>query len=110
MDAMRRLLRISRRDRMRNEMVRERVGIEGTITNDIERKQLIWYGHVQRMEEQKIPKQVLNWIPPVRRKKERPKKTWIEGIRKSMSKKNLTDNKWNRQEWKLGIGQRGKTL
>ena len=111
MDAIRRAMRISRRDKIRNEDIRQQMGIEGTIVNDIEQKQLIWYGHVQRMHNERIPKQVIHWIPPGKRKRGRPKKTWMEGIRRSMSEKNLTEDQWeNRTGWKLGIGQRRRTF
>ncbi|KAK4879488.1 hypothetical protein RN001_007634 [Aquatica leii] len=46
MDSLRRSSRISRRERIYNEIIRQRIGIEGTITTEIERKQLTWYGHV----------------------------------------------------------------
>jgi len=39
------------------------------------------YGHVQRMEEGRLPKKVMKWSPPGRRKRRRPKPTWAEGIR-----------------------------
>jgi len=39
------------------------------------------YGHVQRMEEGSLPKEVMNWSPPGRRRRGRPKLTWTEGIR-----------------------------
>jgi hypothetical protein len=37
----------------------------------IETKQLQWYGHVQRMEEGRLPKEVMKWRPPGRRKRGR---------------------------------------
>jgi len=48
---------------------------------DIKTKELKWYGHVQRMEEGRLPKKVMKWSPPESRKRERPKATWAEGIR-----------------------------
>lgn len=87
------------------------MGVEGTVIHDIESKQLIWYGHVQRMGDDKLPKQIMRWILTGKRKRGRPKKNWLEGIRKSVSAKKLTDDQWNyRSIWKLGIGQRRKTF
>lgn len=51
MKAFKRMMGISKRDRRRNEEVRTQVGIEDTIIKDIEEKQLMWYGHVQRMSD-----------------------------------------------------------
>lgn len=50
-----------------NKYGREIKGIAHTITGDIRNKQLIYYGHVQRMDQNRIPKQILNWKPHVRR-------------------------------------------
>jgi len=58
-DAMRRSMRILRRDGVRNKIVRKQMGIEGTIFQDIESKQLVWYGHVQRMADTRLPKRIL---------------------------------------------------
>jgi len=37
--------------------------------------------HVQRMKDRRLPKEVMKWRPPGRRKLGRPKLTWAEGIR-----------------------------
>jgi hypothetical protein len=26
-------------------------------------KQLVWYGHLQRKDEERLPKKILNWVP-----------------------------------------------
>ena len=41
------------------------------ILDDIIRKQLIWYGHVERMDPTRPPKIMIHWKPE-RRKKTRP--------------------------------------
>jgi len=60
---------------------------ERSILDDINTKQLKWYGHVQRMEEGRLPKQAMKCNPPGRRKRGRPKLTWAEGIRGLMGGK-----------------------
>ena len=50
------------------------------IRDDIKTKQLQWCGHAQRMEEGRLPKEVMKWSPPGRRKRGRPKLTRAEGI------------------------------
>jgi hypothetical protein len=42
------------------------------VLDDI-KTQLQWYGHVRRMEEGRLPKEVMKWRPPGRRKRGRPK-------------------------------------
>lgn len=111
MDALRRAARISRRDRIRNEEVKRRMGIEGTIIQDIEQKQLVWYGHIKRMNNNRLPKRIMDWFPNRKRKRGRPRKSWSEGIRKAMSVRNLNEEDCeDRRGWKLGIGQRRKTF
>jgi len=41
----------------------------------------IWYGHVQRMAEERLPKIALKWMPKQKRARGRPKKNWMEGIK-----------------------------
>lgn len=70
MDAMRRSLRISRMDKIRNENIKQKMGIEGTIVQDIEQKQLIWYGHINLMDDKRLPK-AMEWQPQERKKRGR---------------------------------------
>jgi len=56
MDALRRSSRISRKERIINVTIRQQIGLEETIIKEIEKKQLIWYGHVQRMAEGRLHK------------------------------------------------------
>jgi len=69
--------------------------IKSTITYEAETWclkaiKLQWYGYVQRMEEGRLPKEVMEWCPPGRRKRGRPKLTWAEGIRGLKGEKGLT--------------------
>jgi IS5 family transposase len=57
------------------------------IIDIIEKKRLQWYGHVKRMQEKRLPKLIMEWIPGERRKRGRPRKTWMEGVRAAMETK-----------------------
>jgi hypothetical protein len=94
MDALRRSSRISRKDRIRNVTIRQQIGVEETIIKEIEQNQLTWYGHVQRMVEGRLPKIALNWMPKQKRARGRPKKNWMEGIKKAMNERNLNEGQW----------------
>ena len=73
--------------------------------------QFTWYGHVQRMAEERLPKTALKWMPKQKRARGRPKKNWMEGIRKAMNERNLNEGQWeDRKQWSLGVGQRRKTF
>jgi hypothetical protein len=43
-------------------------------------KQLVWYGHLQRKDEERLPQKIVNWVPSGRRKRGRPKTSWKEGV------------------------------
>jgi len=75
-----------------------------SLLDDTKTKQLQWYGHVQRMEEGRLPKEVMKWIPPEKRNRDRPKLTWVEGIRGVMGEKRLMEEDWNdRGNWRKKI-------
>ncbi|XP_043498441.1 uncharacterized protein LOC122525861 [Polistes fuscatus] len=59
MDFWRRAAGVSRRDKIRNTRILEIMDVKHTIIDDIKTKQLRWFGHVQRMEDERLPKQVL---------------------------------------------------
>ena len=62
MKTLRLILGITRRDRIRNEVIRERLGVE-SVLETVEKARLRWYGHVQRMPAEKYPEYLLNWPP-----------------------------------------------
>jgi hypothetical protein len=103
-DFWRRSARLSRKDKIRNTIIKQKMNVTRSLLEDINTKQLKWYGHVQRMEEGRLPKQVMKWNPPGRRKRSRPKLTWVEGIRGLMGEKGLVEEDWNdRDEWRKKI-------
>ena len=80
---------------------------DSDIIDIIERKRLQWYGHVKRMQEERLPKLIMEWIPEERRKRGCPRKTWMEGVQAAMEKRHLETDQWlNRKEWCLGSGRR----
>lgn len=44
---------------------------------EIEYKQLVWYGHVQRMQDHRLQRQALEWTPSEGYKHGRPKAKWV---------------------------------
>jgi hypothetical protein len=73
----------------------------------IEKKGVQWYGYVKRMPEERIPKLILEWILKKRRKRGRPRKTWMEGVHAAMTARNLEQDQWRKgEEWRLVCGRR----
>ena len=99
------------KEKIRNVTIRQQIELEETIIKEIEQNQLTWYGHVQRMAEGRLTKKGLKWMPKQKIARGRPKKNWMECIRKAMNERNLNESQWeDRKQWSLGVGQRRKTF
>jgi len=61
MDMLRRSARKSRMERIKNEHIKEIMGVKGKpdIIDIIKKKRLQWYGHVKRMPEVRIPNLIM---------------------------------------------------
>jgi hypothetical protein len=92
---------------------KEIMGVKGKqdIIDNIEKERQQWYSHVKRMPEERIPELIMEWIPLERRKRGRPRKTWMEGVKAAMATRNLEPDQWrNREEWRLFSGRRRQLL
>ena len=53
----------------------------------------------------RLPKIALKWRPKPKRARRRPKKTWMEGIKKDMNERKLNEGQWeDRKEGSLDVG------
>ena len=59
MKCVRSLVGVSRMDRVRNEEARRRAGIERELVSRADQRVLRWFGHVERMDEYRMPRRVL---------------------------------------------------
>jgi len=80
MDFWRHSARISRKDKIRNTIIKQKINVAKSLLDNIEQKmnvaksllddiktkQLQWCGHIQKMEEGRLPKEVMKWSPPGR--------------------------------------------
>lgn len=104
MEYWRRCCGLTRMDRVSNEEIRRRMGVDKTIITYIEEKRLQWYGHVRRAGDERWIKRVTEWSPIGRRKRGRPRRSWRDEIDDDMERRNLEDGDWeNREEWKLWL-------
>jgi len=80
------------------------MNVARSLLDDFKTKKLQWYGHVQKMEEGRLPKEVMKWSPPGRIKRGRPKRSWAEGLKGLMEEKGLMGEDWNdRGNWRKKI-------
>jgi hypothetical protein len=63
MDFLRRSCGISRVDHVWNDRIKEIMDLDKTIIDRVEERQLVWYGHLQRMSEERWPKKIWEWTP-----------------------------------------------
>ena len=68
---------------------------QDTVLDDVTRKQLIWYGHVERMNRTGLPKIMIIWKPEGRKKLSRPRRTWKDWIHTATSGRDLRMGEWN---------------
>jgi len=58
------------------------------------------------MAEGRLPKIAMKWMSKPKRPRGRPKRNWMEGIRKAMNERNLNEGQWeDRKQWSLGVGK-----
>ncbi|CAH0551121.1 unnamed protein product [Brassicogethes aeneus] len=90
-------------DRIRNAVIREELEIEAT-REFIKKRQLSWWGHLQRLNNKRQVKKV--WEAKIiQKKKGRPRKSWNKVISDTLEKRGMT---WttaktvtkNRKEWR----------
>jgi hypothetical protein len=75
-------------DHVRNYIIRKIMETEVTLTDSVEAKQLKWYGHTKRVEENRLPKQIYEWTAIERKKKKRKTENYVE--------EGKTSNGWNK--------------
>ena len=103
--SLRRILKIYWPQKVRNETVRERAGME-PISNIVRQRRWKWIGHVLRMDKTKHARIALTWTPEGKRKRGRPKETWRRTVERE--RKEFGFNTWTeasrvaerRTEWR----------
>ena len=80
------------------------MNIKNSVLDYIRYKQLNWYGHVQSMDQERLPRRILEWCPPERRRKERPRNSWMQEGTTAMRERGIGDLEWvDREGWRKKI-------
>ena len=102
---LRKILGVTYRDRVKNEAVMKRTG-QGRLQDVVAARRLQFWGHVSRMQDDRIPKTALTWVPDEgKRKKGRPRHNWRRTIDEDLksaglSKQKATEIANSRKEWR----------
>jgi hypothetical protein len=107
MRCLRQILGVSLRDRHRNETIRIRCDHQPSVEEQIQKRRLRWFGHVCRMNINRLPHKLLWHKRPVHWRVQRaaPKKTWLKHVEEDLKNQRLTTDEarnfaTDRQEWK----------
>ena len=91
---------VTRKDKIRNEIIRGSVKVTG-ISEKIQESRLRWYGHIMRRDEDYVGKKVGRMTVQGSRNRGRPKKRWLDCVQKDMTEKGLrTEHVENRANWR----------
>ena len=80
MSCLRRIMGVSRLQKIKNDEIRQRLGMEETIVDKVMHKHLQWYGHVVRMKQNRWPQIVMNMKPTGKRSRGRQRIRWLDNI------------------------------
>ena len=75
------LVGVSQMDRVRNEEVRRRAGIEKELASRADQRVLTWFGHVERIDEYRMARRVLMAEVSRGRVRLRPRLGWTDGVK-----------------------------
>ena len=89
MSCLRRILGISRRDKIRNDCIRKQLGLEISIMDRIQKRQLAYYGHIIRMDKSRLPLITIDGSTKGTRPRGRPPKRWTDSCKESCQARGL---------------------
>ena len=84
MKCLRSMTGVSRLDRVRNEVVRARTGVRRELAARVDMNVLRWFGHVERMDNERLLKKVMNAKVDGRSARGRPRFGWMDGVKRAL--------------------------
>ena len=101
---------MSRLDRFRNEVVRARTGVRRELAARADMNVLRWFGRVERMDNERLLKKVMNAKADGRSAKVRPRFGWMDGVKRALNDRRMdvreaSECARNRNEWQMIVTQ-----
>ena len=84
------LVGVSQMDRVRNEEVHRRAGIERELVSRADPRVLRWFGHVERIDEYRMARRVLMAGVRGGRVRGRPRLGWMVGVKVALGNRGIT--------------------
>ena len=106
MNRLRNICGLRRIDRAPNVEIRRRCGKNVSVGQRIDQGLLRWFGHVERMGDERLAKRVYDSNVRGVRRRGRPRKCWINGVKETLERKGLTIEEakvsvQDRSEWRI---------
>ena len=110
MKCLRSMTGVSRLDRVRNEVVRARTGVRRELAARVDVNVLRWFGHVERMDNERLLKKVMNAKVDGRNARGRPRFGWMDGVKRALNDRRMdireaSERARNRNEWRMIVTQ-----
>jgi len=110
MACLRKIEGVTRRDRIRNEEICNRLELRQNILSRIQQRRLRYFGHINRMTNNRYPKTALNGHVHGQRGRGRPKKRWLDMIQSDCEEmgleiQDITRLAQDRNRWRRTIGE-----
>ena len=77
-------------DRVRNEEVHRRAGIERELANREDQRVLRWFGHAEKMDENRMGRRMLMAEVSGGRVRGRPRLGWMDGVKVALGNRGVT--------------------
>ena len=89
MNCLRNICGIRRIDRVSNAEIRRRCGKNVSVSQRMDQGVLRWFGHVERMGNERLAKRVYESDIRGTRRRGRPRKCWMDGVEETLARMNL---------------------
>ena len=110
MKCLRSMTGVSQLDRVRNDAERARTSVRRELAARVDMNILRWFGHVERMDNERLLKKVMNANVDGRSARGRPMFGWMEGVKRALNDRRMdvreaSECARNRNEWQTIVTQ-----
>ena len=110
MKCLRSMTGVSQWDRVRNEVGRAKTGVRRELATRVDMNVLRWFGHTERMDNERLLKKVMNAKVDGRSARGRPRFGWVDGVKRPLNDKRMdvrdaSERARDRNEWRMIVTQ-----
>ena len=105
MRSLRSICGVTIRDRIRNEEIRGRTGVRDALSKRADQTVLRWFGHIERMSEERMVKRIYKSEAVGARARGRPRVRWKDGVKRILEEKGMTVEQGRLRTCDRGYGE-----